>query len=152
MAIKVGEEAPDFTAKDQNQQVFQLSSLKGKKNVVLAFFPFAFSPVCTNENACFTQDLSKYQSENTEVVGISVDSPWVLAEWAKQKGYKHRLLSDVKQEIARKYGVHREDLGCAERATVIVDKNGKVAFAKVQQDIKQARDFNEIHKILQGLR
>src|SRR5262245_57384623 len=125
--IKIGEAAPDFELPNQEQKKVKLSDFKGKKNVVLAFYPFDWSPVCQNENACFTQDASRFASADTEVFGISIDSTWSHKAWADKMGYKHNLLADVKKDVIARYGLLRDDIGCAERATVVVDKSGKVA-------------------------
>lgn len=148
--IKIGDVASDFTLPDDAQQPVKLSDFLGKKNVVLAFFPFAFSPVCTTENTCLTQDLPQFESADTVVLGISVDSVWAQKAWKDKLGLKHRLLSDVKKEVCQKYGLYREDIGCAERSTVIVDKKGIVRFVGVQE-IKIARNDQEILTALKRL-
>jgi len=149
--IEVGEEAPDFVLKDQDQKEVKLSDFRGKKNVVLAFYPLDWSPVCTNENKCFTNDLPKFQDADTEVFGISIDSTWSHKAWADALGLKHRLLSDMKREAVQKYGLYLEDANIGKRATVIVDKNGKVRYKKVQE-ILTARDNNEILKALETVK
>lgn len=149
--VKVGDVAPDFTLPDDGQQPVKLSDFRGKKNVVLAFFPFAFSPVCTTENTCLTQDLPQFESADTIVLGTSVDSVWALKAWKDKLGLKHRLLSDVKKEVCQRFGLYREDIGCAERSTVIIDKQGVVRFVGVQE-IKTARNDQEILSALKNLR
>ncbi len=140
--IKVGTPAPDFTLKDQNQQEFALSSLKGKKKIVLCFYPLDWSPVCTTENTCFTNDLPKFTSADAEVLGVSRDSTWSHKAWAEKLGLKHRLLADMKLEVAGKFGLARPD-GFSERATVVIGKDGVVKFVKVQE-VKTARNDEEI--------
>lgn len=120
--IEVGDEAPDFILKDQDQKEVKLSDFRGKKNVVLAFYPLDWSPVCTNENKCFTNDLPKFQDTDTEVFGISIDSTWSHKAWADALGLKHRLLSDMKRDAVKNYGLFLEDANIGKRATVIVDK------------------------------
>ena len=148
--VKVGDVAPDFTLPDQDQKPVKLSDFRGKKNVLLAFYPFDWSPVCTNENVCFTQDLSRFSSSDTEVLGISIDSVWSHKAWVEARGFRHRLLADVKKEVIKLYGLYRDDIGCSERATVIVDKSGKAIFVKVQE-IRTARDNQEILDALSKL-
>lgn len=148
--IKVGDEAPDFTLKDQDQNEVKLSDFRGKKNVVLAFYPLDWSPVCTNENKCLTDDLPKFQSENTEVLGISCDSPFSHKAWAESLDLKHKLLSDLHRTTTKAYGLYFEPFNCSKRATVVVDKNGKVAYSKVQE-IKTPRDDQEILAALKKL-
>ena len=149
--IKVGAAAPDFTLKDQDQKDVKLSDFKGKKNVVLAFYPLDWSPVCTGENKCLTDDFPNFQSSNAEVFGISTDSFFSHKAWADSLGLKHRLLSDMHRTVSKEYGLYFEPLNCSKRATVIVDKDGKVAYVKVQE-IKTARDDKEILGVLQKLK
>ncbi|NKE72634.1 peroxiredoxin [Candidatus Manganitrophus noduliformans] len=149
--IEVGDEAPDFILKDQDQKEVKLSDFRGKKNVVLAFYPLDWSPVCTNENKCFTNDLPKFQDTDTEVFGISIDSTWSHKAWADALGLKHRLLSDMKRDAVKNYGLYLEDANIGKRATVIVDKNGKVRYKKVQE-ILTARDNNDILKALETVK
>jgi peroxiredoxin len=148
--IKVGDMAPDFTLKDQDQKDVKLSDFRGKKNVVLAFYPLDWSPVCTNENKCLTDDFPKFGQLDAEVFGISTDSFFSHKAWADSLSLKQRLLSDFNREVVKKYGLYFEPLNCGKRATVIVDKNGKVAYVKVQE-IKVARDDKEILEALKKL-
>jgi peroxiredoxin len=148
--IKVGDMAPDFTLKDQDQKEISLSSFRGKKNVVLAFYPLDWSPVCTGENKCLTDDFPKFDGLNAVVLGISTDSFFSHKAWADALGLKHTLLADFNREVVKKYGLYFEPLNCGKRATVIVDKNGKVAYVKVQE-IKVARDDKDILEALKRL-
>jgi len=149
--IKVGDPAPDFTLKDQDQKDVKLSDFRGKKHVVLAFYPLDWSPVCTGENKCLTDDFPSFQSSNAEVVGISTDSFFSHKAWADALELKHRLLADMHRTVSKAYGLYFEPLNCAKRATVIVDKHGKVAYVKVQE-IKTARDDKEILAALSKLK
>jgi len=149
--IKVGDPAPDFTLKDQDQKEVKLSDFRGKKHVVLAFYPLDWSPVCTGENKCLTDDFPSFQSSNAEVVGISTDSFFSHKAWADHLELKHRLLADMHRTVSKAYGLYFEPLNCAKRATVIVDKHGKVAYVKVQE-IKTARDDKEILAALSKLK
>jgi peroxiredoxin len=149
--IAVGQKAPEFTLKDQDQKEVKLSEFKGKKNVVLAFYPFDWSPVCQNENKCFTDDFPKFTETGAEVIGISCDSTWSHKAWADAMNFKQRLLSDLKREVVKKYGLYLEDFNCAQRATVVVDKEGTVQFVKVQP-VLEARDNKEIIKALKALK
>jgi peroxiredoxin len=148
--VKVGDTAPDFTLKDQDQKDVKLSDFKGKKNVVLAFYPLDWSPVCTGENKCLTDDFPTFQQSNAEVFGVSADSFFSHKAWADALGLKHRLLADMHRAVSKQYGLYFEPLNCSKRATVIVDKNGKVAYVKVQE-IKTARDDKEILNVLKNL-
>ncbi|PJA77766.1 MAG: peroxiredoxin [Nitrospirae bacterium CG_4_9_14_3_um_filter_51_5] len=148
--IKVGDVAPDFTLKDQDQKDMKLSDYRGKKNVVLAFYPLDWSPVCTGENKCLTDDFLNFESANAVIFGISCDSFFSHKAWADSLDLKHQLLADMHRTVSKSYGLYFEPLNCSKRATVIVDKNGKVAYAKVQE-IKTARDDKDILEALKKL-
>ena len=148
--VKVGDTAPDFTLKDQDQKDVKLSDYRGKKNVVLAFYPLDWSPVCTGENKCLTDDFPKFQSANAEVLGISTDSFFSHKAWAESLGLKHRLLADMHRTVSKAYGLYFDALNCSKRATVVVDKNGRVAYVKVQE-IKSPRDDKDILEALKKL-
>jgi len=141
--IEVGDLAPDFTLNDQENNPVTLSSFRGNKNVVLAFYPFDWSPVCTSENCAITQDLSQFEGKETVVFGVSCDSRFSHKAWKEKLMLKHSLLADQKREVSKKYGLYLEELNCSKRATVVVDKQGKVVFKKVQE-LKVARDNKEI--------
>lgn len=149
--IQPGAVAPEFTLKDQHNQDARLADYRGKKNVVLLFYPLDWSPVCTPENQCFTRDLADLTQHDAEVFAISVDSVWSHKAFAEQHGLKHRLLADMQREVCKAYGLFMAEANIARRATVIVDKQGKVAWVKVQEDMKQARDDAEIVAALQKL-
>jgi peroxiredoxin len=151
MPIAVGEKAPDFTLKDQDQNDVTLSSLKGQP-VVLAFYPLDFSPVCSNEHACFTDDLKDFEGLNARVLGLSVDSVWAHKAFATHLKISYPLLADFhpRGEVAAKFGLYLEDKGITNRATVILDKEGVVRYLKVY-DIPQQRDNSEIVQELKKL-
>jgi len=144
MPIEVGQQAPDFTLKDQNQKEVSLKDLRGK-NVVLAFYPLDFSPVCSKEHACFHDDFSQFKGLNAEVLGVSVDSAWAHKAFAEKLGIEYKLLADFhpKGAMASKYGLYLEEKGITNRATVIIDRDGVVRYVKVY-DIPQQRDNKEL--------
>ncbi len=148
--IKVGDVAPDFTLKNQDGNEVTLSGFKGQKNVVLAFYPLDWSPVCTNENKCLTDDFPSFSDANAELLGISTDSFFSHKAWADSLDLKHTLLADMHRDVCKAYGLYFPDLNCSKRATVIVDKQGNVAYVKVQE-IKTARDDKEILDALKAL-
>jgi peroxiredoxin len=152
MAISVGQPAPDFTLRANDDKDYKLSDLKGK-NVVLAFYPLDFSPVCTNEHMCFRDDLTQFQSLNAQVLGISVDSTWAHKAFAKQLGLEFPLLADFhpKGAVAAKFGLYLAERGIAARAVVVIDKEGVVRFVK-QYDIPTVPDTKEVVAALQGLK
>ncbi|GAC1575164.1 MAG: peroxiredoxin [Polyangiales bacterium] len=159
-AITVGSEAPDFelpsselSPNEKPGLKIRLSDYRGKKNVVLAFFPLAFSPVCTSENVCFEKTFASFHAQgNTQVLGVSVDSAWALAAFKRELGLSYPLLADFnpRGELARRYGLYYEESGFTARATVIVGKDGRVKFVKVQQ-IPDPRDSREIASFLETL-
>ncbi len=148
--IKVGDQAPDFTMKDQDQNDVKLSDFRGKKNVVLAFYPLDWSPVCTGENKCLTDDFPSFNSSDAEVFGVSCDSFFSHKAWADSLDLKHKLLADMDRSVCKSYGLYFEPLNCSKRATVIVGKDGKVGYVKVQE-IKTARDDKEILDALKAM-
>ena len=155
MPIAVGAEAPDFELPSSELdngkpgKKIKLSDFRGKKNVVLAFYPLDFSPVCSSENECFRNDFSDFEKTGAQVLGISVDSVWTHAAFARHLKLGYPLLADFnpRGDVAAKYGLFLADKGITARATVVVDKNGKVAWFK-QQDIPQARANAEILQAL----
>lgn len=145
MPITVGQPAPQFALKDQNQQEVKLSDFAGKKNVVLAFYPLDWSPVCSNEMACFANDLKQFESLDAAVLGMSVDSAWSHRAFAEKMGVKFSLLADFhpKGAVADKYGMYLSDKGITGRAVAIINKAGNVAWFK-QYDIPQLPDIKEV--------
>ena len=133
MAPEVGTEAPDFTLKDQNNQEVTLSSFRGRRSVLVVFYPFAFSGLCTGELCAVRDDLASFQNDSVQVLGVSVDSPFTLKAWADAQGYEFPLLSDFwpHGETAKAYGVFFEKAGMATRGTFLVDLEGIVRFAEV---------------------
>lgn len=132
MAVEVGQEAPDFTLRDQNREEVTLSSFRGKKSVLLVFYPFAFSGICTSELCQVRDELPRFEDEDVQVIGISVDHPFTLKSWAAQEGYLFPLLSDFwpHGEVSQAYGVFVEARGMASRGTFLVDKEGTIRFAE----------------------
>ena len=124
--VEVGHKAPDFALADQEGKERKLSEFSGK-NIILAFYPFDFSPVCTVEFGCFEQDLSTLNDLNAQVLGISVDSKYSHKEFARKLGLNFPLLSDFNKEVCKLYGTLRKE-GFSERAYFIIDKQGIVRF------------------------
>ena len=153
MSLAVGHTAPDFTLKDQNQKEVKLSDFAGKKKVVLVFYPLDWSPVCTNEHACFVNEMKQFEALDAEVLGVSVDSVWSHKAYAEKMGIKYSLLADFhpKGAIGEKYGVYLGEKGINGRAIFIVDKHGKVAWAK-NYDIPVVPDVKEVATALGGVK
>lgn len=148
--IKVGATAPEFTLPDQDKKDFRLSDWRGKRPVALFFYPLDWSPTCSKENACFTKDLSRF-SEYAELAAVSVDSTWSHKAWVEKMGLKHRLLSDMQRAVTKAYGLFHPGINAAQRATVLVGKDGKVAWVKVEADIAKERDYGEVETELRKL-
>jgi len=153
MSISVGQAAPDFTLKDQSQKDVKLSDFAGKKNVVLVFYPLDWSPTCTNEHACFVNDMRSFDQLDAEVLGVSVDSHWSHKAYAEKMGIKYPLLADFhpRGAMADTYGVYMADKGLTSRAIVIVNKAGKVAWIKDYQ-MSEVPDLKEVSAALQQVK
>lgn len=132
MALEVGSKAPDFTLSDINRDKVSLESLRGDKAVLLVFYPFAFSGVCTGELCQVRDELADYQNDKVQVVGVSVDHPFTLRAWGEAQGYTFPLLADFwpHGEVAKAYGVFNEQAGFAERGTFLIDREGVIVFAE----------------------
>ena len=149
--IKIGEKAPDFTLSDQNYKAFHLSDFKGKK-VLLSFHPLAWTPVCAEQMKSLEKNKAKFDELNTAAVGISVDAVPSKSVWAKDLGIKEtRLLADFwpHGNVAKLYGIFREDGGISERANIIIDENQKVVFTKIYE-ISKVPDIDEIINFLKN--
>jgi mycoredoxin-dependent peroxiredoxin len=132
MSLEVGQQAPDFTLPDTEGEPVTLSSFRGRKNVVLVFFPYAFSRTCTDELDDIQRERAAIEGEDTVVLAVSCDSRFALRAFAQDgKDYDFPLLSDAfpQGEVARKYGVFLEDKGHATRGTFVIDKQGVVCWA-----------------------
>lgn len=149
MAISVGQPAPEFSLKDQSQQEVKLADFRGKKNVVLMFYPLDWSPVCTNEHACMVNEWPQFAKLDAQVLGLSVDSVWSHKAYAEKMGISYPLLADFNPRgaVADKFGVYLADKGITGRAIAIIDKGGKVAWFK-QYDIPVVPDINEVSQAL----
>jgi peroxiredoxin len=153
MAIEVGKPAPDFTLKDQTQKEIKLSDFRGKRNVVLMFYPLDWSPVCSNEHACMVNDMKEFEKLDAQVLGLSVDSVWSHKAFAEKMGINYPLLADFQPRgaAAEKYGLYLADKGITGRAIFIIDKNGNVAWKK-QYDIPQLPDIKEVAAALAAVK
>jgi peroxiredoxin len=130
MSVEVGSPAPDFTLKNQDGQEVSLSDFKGDKAVLLVFYPFAFSGICTGELCSVRDDLSSFQNDKVQILAISCDTTWSLKVWADQEGYEFPLLSDFWPHgaVSESYGIFSSDLGFAFRGTFLIDRDGIVQF------------------------
>lgn len=152
-APSVGSEAPDFTLKNQFGEDVTLSSFRGDKNVVVVFYPFAFSGICTGELCEIRDNIAGFQGDDVQVLAVSCDPMFTLRAWAEDQRYDFPLLSDFWPHgtVAQDYGVFLEGGGLAKRGTFLLDKDGKVAWTLVNEP-GEARDFSGYHEALAGLR
>jgi peroxiredoxin len=131
--LQPGDDAPDFELRSHRGGTVRLSDFRGKKNVVLAFHPFAFTPVCANQMIGYESDSAQLKEQEAVVLGISIDPQPAKTAWAKSLGsISFDLLSDFHPhgEVAQRYGVFRQKEGFAERAVFVIDKQGKIAWSK----------------------
>jgi mycoredoxin-dependent peroxiredoxin len=131
--IEVGDEAPDFTLRDQNNEEFSLSSFRGKQAVLVIFYPAAFTGICTGELCEVRDDLATFQNDRVRVVTISVDSVYSHKVFSEREGFEFPLLSDFWPHgaTAMSYGVFNSEHGFANRGTFLVDTDGIVRFAEI---------------------
>jgi peroxiredoxin len=157
MPVTVGQTAPDFSLYDSDKKLVTLSDFHDKKNVLLLFYPLAFTSVCTEELCGIRDDIGRYSNANAEVLGISVDTPWTLAKFKEEQGYNFPLLSDWNKEVSTAYdsiyttfsqmGLH----GVGKRAAFIVDKKGLIQYAEVLESAQDLPDFAAINARLANL-
>lgn len=152
MPIEVGQEAPDFELKDQHGRPVRLSSFRGHKNVVLVFYPFAFTGVCTGELKALRDGRPSLDNDDVALLAASTDSMYALRVFAEQEGLEFPLLSDFWPHgaVASAYGVLHERVGAALRGTFIIDTSGVVRWSVVN-DLGDARDVEDYLKVLAEL-
>lgn len=156
MKVDVGQKAPLFILLDSNKNMVKLEDYTGK-NVVLLFYPAAFTGVCTKELCEARDTMSFYNSVNAQVLGISVDLPFTLARFRQEQGFNFPLLSDFNKDVSRAYGAIYEEWilglkGVSKRATFVIDANGIVRFAEVLENASDYPDFAGVKKTLEELR
>jgi peroxiredoxin len=151
MALRVGDDAPDFELRSHRGGTVKLSSFRGERQVVVAFHPLAFTPVCATQMSGYQTNLERFASLGAAVLGVSVDAQPAKAAWAQTLGtISFDLLSDFHPhgDVARRYGVYRENDGISERAIFVVDKQGKIAWARTYA-IPEQPDTTELLEFLQ---
>lgn len=153
--LPVGNKAPDFTLKDTNGKDFTLSNQTAQKNVVLLFFPLAFSSVCSEEFCQVRDNLKIYEKLNASVVGVSVDSFFTLNEFRKAHNLNVTLVSDFNKEISQAFGALYDDFfgmrGVAKRAAFVIDQNRIIRYDEVLEDSGNVPDFAKIQSTLSQL-
>jgi peroxiredoxin len=153
MSIDVGARAPDFTLKDQNNQPLSLSDFRGRKAVLLVFYPLTFTGTCQGELSEIRDHLPEYANESVQVVAVSIDSAYSHKVWADREGYQFPLLADFWPHgaVAQAYGVFNEVAGFANRGTFLIDADGVVRFAEMLGP-GEARDQKGWRRALEELR
>ncbi|RMI45192.1 peroxiredoxin [Streptomyces triticirhizae] len=152
MAIEPGTQAPEFTLRDQHGQSVSLADFRGRKNVVLLFYPFAFTGVCTGELCELRDRLPDFVNDEVQLLAVSNDPAPALRVFSEQEGLDYPLLSDFwpHGEVSRAYGVFAEDKGCAVRGTFVIDTSGTVRWTVVN-DLPNARDLDDYVTALKAL-
>ena len=155
MSVTVGQQAPSFALFNSEKEKVTLESLKGQ-NVLLLFFPQAFTSVCTAELCGVRDNYTLYNNTNATVLGISVDSVFTLARFKEEQQFNFPLLSDFNKEVSQAYGCLYQDWildmkGVSKRAAFVIDKHGIVQYAEVLESAGDVPDFSAIHEILQRL-
>jgi len=151
MALKIGDKAPDFTLKNTDGEDVTLSS-QLDNNVILLFYPLAFTSVCTKE-LCYTRDhLKEFEELDAKVFAISVDSFFTLKEFKKAQNFNFTLLSDFNKEVSEKYDALYDEFlgykGVAKRSAFVIGKNGKIKFAEILEDAGELPDFDAVKSAL----
>jgi len=151
MKLEAGQKAPLFTLLDSDKNEIKLENYKGK-NIVLLFFPLAFTSTCTAELCATRDDISSYNNANAQVFGISVDSRFVLAKYKEEQKLNFPLLSDFNKEVSAAYGCLYETFigmnGVSKRSAFVIDKEGMIRYAEVLEDAGKIPDFAAIKKVL----
>ena len=153
--VKVGDTAPNFTLRTTDKSEVSLESYKGK-NVVLLFFPLAFTGNCTTELCSMRDDIASYEGLNAQILAMSVDSLFVLDKFREVEGYNFPLLSDFNKTVARAYGTLYEDFvlgmkGVAKRSAFVIDKEGVIRYAEVLESAGDLPNFEAVKETLAAL-
>ena len=155
MSIQIGQAAPDFTLFDSDKNPVKLSEQKGN-NVLLLFFPQAFTSVCTKELCAVRDNIALYNNANAKVFGISVDSVFTLAKFKEEQQFNFPLLSDFNKEVSESFDSIYKDWilnmkGVSKRSAFIIDKEGKIQYAEVLESAGDVPDFEKINAVLNNL-
>lgn len=155
MNIKIGQKAPEFSLFDTERKKVNLSDFRGK-NVLILFYPQAFSSTCTKELCSVRDDIGRYNNANAEVLGISVDSVFTLKRYKEEQGYNFPLLSDFNKEVSAAYDSLYENWilemkGVSKRSAFIVDKEGIIQYTELVEEKDAVPDFEAINQKLESL-
>ena len=154
--IKIGDKAPDFELIETMESSWKLSDHLGGKNIVLLFFPLAYTPVCKEELCSMRDGINEFRALDAEVIAASIDSPFVLANWKKELELPFSLLSDFNTEVCRKFGACHTQLGplngVAKRSAFVIDNEGKIRYQWISDDPGVLPNIDEIRQVLDGLK
>lgn len=155
MSVKIGDKAPSFTLVSSEKEQISLADFQGK-NVVLLFFPLAFTGVCTTELCSMRDDIGTYEGLNAEVLGVSVDSFATLGKFKAEQNLNFRLLSDFNKEVSRAYGAFYEEFvlgmkGVSKRSAFVIDGTGTVQYAEILESAGDLPNFEAVKKALTNL-
>ncbi|POY36698.1 peroxiredoxin [Solitalea longa] len=150
MALSIGDKAPDFKLFNTEKNEVSLSDFKGKK-VIIHFFPFAFTSVCTTQLCTMRDNFGHYEGLNAQVLGISIDTPFTLAKFKEENNYQFPLLSDFNKEVSKAFGAQYETFamglkGVAKRAAFVIDEEGFVKYAEVLENAGELPNFSAINE------
>ena len=157
MTIQKGYTAPDFTLYDSAKNKVSLTDYAGKKNVLLLFFPMAFTNVCTAELCTVRDDIANYENEQAQVLGISVDSVFTLAKYKKEQALNYPLLSDYNKEVSALYGTIYASFtdmgmkGVSKRSAFVIDKHGVTRYIEILDNAGEVPDFKTITEVIRRL-
>ena len=153
--LQVGDKAPDFSLRASDKSLVTLKDQRGK-NVVLLFFPFAFTGVCTKEMCMMRDSIGEYEKLDAQILAISVDSLYSLAKWKEEQGFNFPMLSDFNKTTSKKYDALYKEFafglkGVAKRSAFVIDKNGTVRYAEVLENAGEVPNFEAVKKTLESL-
>lgn len=153
--LQPGDKAPDFALRASDKSLVKLSEQRDK-NVVLLFFPFAFTSVCTKELSYMRDNLSEYEGLDARILAVSVDSPYALAKWREEQKFNFPMLSDFNKTASKKYDALYKEFGLglkgvSKRAAFVIDRQGIVRYAEVLENAGELPNFEAVKKTLQSL-
>ncbi|MBL7783138.1 MAG: peroxiredoxin [Saprospiraceae bacterium] len=153
--LQPGDKAPDFALRASDKSLVKLSEQRGK-NVVLLFFPFAFTGVCTKELCEMRDSIAVYEKLDAQILAVSVDSPFTLAKWKEEQGFNFPLLSDFNKTVSKKYDTIYKEFGMglkgvSKRSAFVIDRSGVVQYAEVLENAGEIPNFQAVKQALQSL-
>lgn len=153
--LQPGDKAPEFALRASDKSLVQLSGQRGK-NIVLLFYPFAFTGVCTKELCYMRDSLAEYESLDAQILAVSVDSPYTLARWKEEQQFNFPLLSDFNKTVSKKYDTLYKEFGLglkgvSKRSAFVIDKEGIVRYAEVLENAGELPNFEAVRQTLQSL-